>query len=69
MGPWVGVVVGFYFGERGGVKQAEAAAAKADVASKTKIEALASVDDAKGELADLQNQLDNIRNALSEAGL
>jgi hypothetical protein len=71
VGPWVGLVIGFYFGERGGTKQAEAATreagAKSNLASQQveqMTQRLTAIDTTKDKYAQLRHEAEEILETL-----
>jgi len=64
VGPWVGVIIGFYFGARSGEKQAEAAEAKAATASAgvdvAEEEQEAALAEAQTKVRELQDRLERL---------
>lgn len=66
VGPWVGVVIGFYFGERGGARLAEAASEQAQLTTE---EASSTVDEANAEIAKLRAEMEGVNEILADAGI
>ena len=67
VGPWVGVVIGFYFGTRSGERQAEAASAQADVKVGRTASAVEDLAEAKtNEITDALERIAGIETKLKD---
>ncbi len=70
VGPWVGVVIGFYFGVRSGDRQAEAASAQATAAEVQRDVAATSVeeleDEKDKELAAAQDRIASLQKGMRD---